>query len=325
MLVAAVLEPIMPVKLPPQLFALLSLTVFACCGCQSMSHKQQQKLIDARRHSGMGFQKIHNGSWEDAEKLFTQALEKSENDERAHWGLAEAHWNREKTALAVEHMEQAVRLSAGDPKMVQRLGQMYLDMGRLEEAKTHSLWALESERDSAEAWALYGDCLRAAAGASDPDHPALQPALAAYHRALALQPDYPKVQQTAAEIYLQQQRYDRVLATLDRLHDTHGVDAASSRVDLLRGIALRQEGRTDDAKVSFRRAIAKDGSDPEPLIELAALELKDGQVERARSALEQAAKIAPELFTDGILVAELEDAEQRIAVESAGKDAGQRH
>ena len=289
-----------------------------------MSHKQQQKLIDARRHSGMGFQKLHNGSWDDAEKLFTEALNKSENDERAHWGLAEANWNRQETALAVEHMEQAVRLSAGDPKMVQRLGQMYLDMGRLEEAKTHSLWTLESERDSAEAWALYGDCLRATAGATDPEHPALQRALAAYHRALALQPDYPKVQQTAAEIYLQQKRYDRVLATLDRLHDTHGVDAASARVDLLRGIAFRQEGRTDDAKVSFRRAIAKDGSDPEPLIELAALELRDGEIERARSALEQASKIAPELFKDGVLVAELQDAERRIANESQKKDSRRR-
>jgi tetratricopeptide (TPR) repeat protein len=290
-----------------------------------MSHKQQQKLIDARRHSGMGFQKIHNGSWEDAEELFEQALDKSENDERAHWGLAESYWNRGKTILAVEHMEQAVRLSAGDPKMVQRLGRMYLDMGRLEDAKSHSLWALESERDSAEAWALYGDCLHAAAGTADPDHPALQPALAAYHRALALQPDYPKVQQTAAEIYLQQQRYDRVLATLDRLHDTHGIDAASARVDLLRGIALKQEGRTDDAKVSFRRAITKDASDPDPLIELASLELKDSQVEKARSALQQAAEIAPERFKDGILLAEFQKAEQRIANESTGNEARQRH
>jgi len=273
----------------------------------------------------MGFQKIHNGSWEDAEELFEQALDKSENDERAHWGLAESYWNRGKTILAVEHMEQAVRLSAGDPKMVQRLGRMYLDMGRLEDAKSHSLWALESERDSAEAWALYGDCLHAAAGTADPDHPALQPALAAYHRALALQPDYPKVQQTAAEIYLQQQRYDRVLATLDRLHDTHGIDAASARVDLLRGIALKQEGRTDDAKVSFRRAITKDASDPDPLIELASLELKDSQVEKARSALQQAAEIAPERFKDGILLAEFQKAEQRIANESTGNEARQRH
>lgn len=315
----------MSVRMPRRLIELLSLTVFAVCGCQSMSHKQQQKLIDARRHSGMGFQKIHNGSWEDAEELFTQALDKSENDDRAHWGLAESYWNRGETTLAVEHMEQAVRLSAGDPKMVHRLGRMYLDMGRLENAKTHSLWALETERDSAEAWALYGDCLNAAAGTADPNHPALQPALAAYHRALALQPDYPTVQQTAAEIYLKQERYDRLLATLDRLHDTHGADAASARVALLRGIALRQEGRTDDAKASFRRAIAKDGSDPDPLIELATLELKDGQVERARSAFEQAAGIAPERFKDGILLAKFQKEEQLIAKESTGADTSVRH
>lgn len=314
----------MSVKIPPRLIELLSLTVFACCGCQSMSHKQQQKLIDARRHSGMGFQKIHNGSWEDAEELFEQALDKSENDERAHWGLAESYWNRGKTTLSLEHMEQAVRLSAGDPKMIQRLGRMYLDIGRLDDAKSHSLWALESERDSAAAWALYGDCLHAAADSSDPDHPALQPALAAYHRALALQPDYPKVQQTAAEIYLKQQRYDRVLATLDRLHDTLGINAASARVDLLRGIALKQEGRTDDAKASFLRAIAKDRNDPAPLIELASLELKEGRVEQARSTLEQAAEIDPKLFSDGILVAEFQKEEQRIANESISNEGRQR-
>ena len=314
----------MSVKIPPRLIELLSLTVFACCGCQSMSHKQQQKLIDARRHSGMGFQKIHNGSWEDAEELFEQALDKSENDERAHWGLAESYWNRGKTTLSLEHMEQAVRLSAGDPKMIQRLGRMYLDTGRLEDAKSHSLWALESERDSAEAWALYGDCLHAAADDSDPDHPALQPALAAYHRALALQPDYPKVQQTSAEIYLKQQRYDRVLATLDRLHDTLGINAASARVDVLRGIALKQEGRTDDAKASFLRAIAKDRNDPNPLIELASLELKEGRLEQARSTLEQAAEIAPKLFSDGILVAEFQKEEQRIANESISNEGRQR-
>ena len=289
-----------------------------------MSYKQQQKLIDARRHSGMGFQKIHNGSWEDAEELFEQALDKSENDERAHWGLAESYWNRGKTTLSLEHMEQAVRLSAGDPKMIQRLGRMYLDIGRLDDAKSHSLWALESERDSAAAWALYGDCLHAAADSSDPDHPALQPALAAYHRALALQPDYPKVQQTAAEIYLKQQRYDRVLATLDRLHDTLGINAASARVDLLRGIALKQEGRTDDAKASFLRAIAKDRNDPAPLIELASLELKEGRVEQARSTLEQAAEIDPKLFSDGILVAEFQKEEQRIANESISNEGRQR-
>ena len=134
--VKTVMEPIMSSKIPTRTILMLLPAVMVVCGCNSISHKQQRKLIDARRHSGMGFQKIHNGSWEDAEKLFQIALEKSENDERAHWGLAESYWNRGKTDMAVEHMEQAVRLSAGDPKMVQRLGRMYLDIGSLDKAAT---------------------------------------------------------------------------------------------------------------------------------------------------------------------------------------------
>jgi tetratricopeptide (TPR) repeat protein len=314
----------MPLKMLRRFTELLLVTVFTCCGCQSMSHKQQLKSIDARRFSGMGFQKIHDGSWQDAEELFTKALDKSKNDDRAHWGLAESYWNRGETELAVEHMEQAVRLSAGDPKMVQRLGRMYVEIGRLEDAKFHSLWALESERDSAQAWALYGDCLLAAAGTSDATHPALQPSLSAYHRALALQPDYPKVQQTAAEIYSTQQRYDRVLATLDRLHDGIGVAAAPARVDLLRCIALKQEGRTEDAKESFRRAIAKDGNNPDPLIELASLELQDRKVDQSRATLQRAANLAPERFEDGILRQQFQEEEQRLAREKTIEDSQQR-
>ena len=307
-------------KIPTRTILMLLPAFMVVCGCNSISHKQQRKLIDARRHSGMGFQKIHNGSWEDAEKLFQIALEKSENDERAHWGLAESYWNRGKTDMAVEHMEQAVRLSAGDPKMVQRLGRMYLDIGRLDKAATHSSWALESERDSADAWALHGDCLHAAAIESNAGHEGLQPALAAYHRALALQPDYPKVQQTAAEIYLKQQRYDRVLATLDRLHDTHGVDTSPARVDVLRGIALKQEGRTDDAKTSFERAIAKDGSDPDPLIELAMFELQQGRLQQARSHLERARQIAPAGIENSFVDSKLREAEQKVAANPARQD-----
>ena len=313
----------MPFKIPRRCIELLLVTLFTCSGCQSMSHKQQQKSIDARRFSGLGFQKIHNGSWQDAEELFTKALDKSRNDDRAHWGLAESYWNRGETELAVEHMEQAVRLSAGDPNMVQRLGRMYLEIGRLEDAKSHSLWALESERDSAQAWALYGDCLYAA-GTSDATHPAMQASLAAYHRALALQPDYPKVQQTAAEIYSMQQRHDRVLATLDRLHDGIGAEAAPARVDVLRGIALKQEGRTEDAKESFRQAIAKDDSNPDPLIELASLELQGGQVEQSRATLQRAANLAPERFKDGILLEQFRAEEQRLAREQTIEDNRQR-
>ena len=132
-------------------------------GCRAIGRfGDSRQSIAARRLSGQGFQAMHDGQWEIAEKLFSDALDVSKADDRAHWGLAESYWKRGDTELAVAHMEQAVRLSAGDPKFVQRLGRMYLELGRLEDADSHSLWALESTRDSAEAWALRGDCLKAA-------------------------------------------------------------------------------------------------------------------------------------------------------------------
>ena len=217
------------------LLILLSFAL-ASCGCRAIRRfGDSRQSIAARRLSGQGFQAIHDGRWEVAETLFTDALEISQADDRAHWGLAEAYWNRGDKELATQHMEQAVRLSAGDPKFVGRLGEMYLDLGRLAEADQQSQMALSGARDSPGAWQLRGDCLRAAGEEEE--------ALGAYHRALGLQPDFPEVQLQAADIYRSQERYDRLLATLDRLEDSMGADQTPARADLLQGIALRKMGR----------------------------------------------------------------------------------
>ncbi len=237
--------------------ALLALVATGETGCRAIRRiGESRQSIAARRLSGQGFQAMHDGQWEIAETLFTDALDVSKSDDRANWGLAEAYWKRGERELAVEQMEQAVRLSADDPAFVQRLGRMYMETGRLEEANLHSESALESERDAPAAWALRGDCLKAAGQ--------MEEALAAYHRALALQPDYPEVQLRAAEIYQSQQRYDRLLATLDRLQDGTGIDQAPARVDLLKGIAMRQLGRAEEAEQCFVRASTKDPDNARP-------------------------------------------------------------
>jgi tetratricopeptide (TPR) repeat protein len=258
---------------------------------------------------------MHDGQWEIAEKLFTQALEVSKADDRAHWGLAESYWKRgDLEQLAVAHMEQAVRLSAGDPKFVQRLGRMYLELGRLDEAESHSLWALESKRDSAEAWALRGDCLKAS-GEQDE-------ALAAYHRALALQPDYAEVQLQTAEIYLSQRRFDRLLATLDRLQDDVGVDDAPLQVDLLQGIAMRELGRPEESRQCFARACLKDTNDATPHLQLAELALEQGEPIAARAALEMAKSLRTDSTQETSWLKQLEEQQARIASESASGGAG---
>jgi tetratricopeptide (TPR) repeat protein len=277
-------------------------------GCRAIGRfGDSRQSITARRLSGQGFQAMHDGQWEIAEKLFTQALEVSKADDRAHWGLAESYWKRNDRELAVAHMEQAVRLSAGDPKFVQRLGRMYLELRRLNEAETHSLWALESRRDSAEAWALHGDCSKAL-GEHDE-------ALAAYHRALALQPDFPEVQLQTAEIYLSQRRFDRLLATLDRLQDDVGVDDAPLQVDLLQGIAMRELGRPEEARQCFARACLKDTDDATPHLQLAELALEQGEPMAALAALEKAKSLAAVSTEESTWLKQLEEQQARIAKE----------
>jgi tetratricopeptide (TPR) repeat protein len=279
-------------------------------GCRAIGRfGDSRQSIAARRLSGQGFQAMHDGQWEIAEKLFSDALEVSKADDRAHWGLAESYWKRGDTELAIAHMEQAVRLSAGDPKFVQRLGRMYLELGRLKDADSHSLWALESTRDSAEAWALRGDCLKAA---GEPDD-----ALAAYHRALALQPDFAEVQLQAANIYLAQGRFDRLLATLDCLQDDVGVDAAPSEVDILQGIAMRELGRHEEARRCFARASTKDTGDVTPHLEMAELALERGEVASARAALDTAINLDPESVEETAWMKQLQERHARVAREAS--------
>lgn len=295
-------------------FKIISICVLALLpasvGCRAIGRfGDSRQSIAARRLSGQGFQAMHDGQWEIAEKLFINALDVSKADDRAHWGLAESYWKRGDLDLAVGHMEQAVRLSAGDPKFVQRLGRMYLELGRLEEAETHSLWALESTRDSAQAWALRGDCLKAVGKLED--------ALAAYHRALALQPDYADVQLQAAEIYQSQRRFDRLLATLDRLQDDVGVDDAPSRVDLLQGIAMKELGRTEEARRCFARASAKDSQDATPHLQLAELEMERGEIAAARDSLDMAMTLPAESNQESDWLKQLQDQHAKIAFESS--------
>lgn len=277
-------------------------------GCRAIRRfGEGRHAIAARRLSGQGFEAMHQGQWEDAESLFGDALRVSKSDDRAHWGMAEACWQRDQHATAVEHMNQAVRLSAGDPKFVRRLGRMYFELGDLERADQHAQWALRTDRNSAQGWALRGDCLKA-----NGDDAA---ALASYHRALAYQPDYPEVQIAAAEIYHGQNRYDRCLATIDRLHDGMNVMETPTSVDMLQGIAMRELGRDDEAKQCFLRATRKSPDDPAPHLELASLRLKLGQVDAARSALETAMRLDPTGLRDPSLVDALRP---RVA---AGQDA----
>jgi Tfp pilus assembly protein PilF len=275
-------------------------------GCRTIRRiGENRQSLSARKLSRQGIQAMHHGQWDNAERLFVDALALSDTDDRAHRGLSEAYWHRGDKELAVEHMQKAVQLSAGDPRLIGRLGEMYLDLGRLADAERQCELALAAERESADIWALRGDCLLAR-GHSDN-------ALAAYHRALALHPDFVRVKLQIAELYLKNNQYDRLLATLDRI-DAVGDEAnVPTRVHMLRGLAMRNLGRPALAAKHFAKAAESDPGRAEPHLQLAAIELENGRPDLASRAVANAMRCDPKLVQSSGWDAYLLPAEQALA------------
>jgi tetratricopeptide (TPR) repeat protein len=276
--------------------------VVCCSGCRAIrQHVESRQSIAARKLSREGLEAMHAEKWQEAEDAFAGALALNQADDRAHAGLAEVLWERNERKQAIMHMEQAVRLSGSEPQMAIRMGRMYYDVGQIEDAQQQSDDALTGTgRDLASAWALRGDVV-AARGDDDA-------ALACYHRALVLQPEYPEVQIAIADVYLRHGRYDRLLATLDRLRDNVEADSCPLRVHLLRGTAMMQLGRPREAAELFRTVCQQIPDDPNLLMRLAEAEYETGDFAASRQALGRVFELDPNNTDGRTLVARMETA-----------------
>ncbi len=258
-------------------------------GCTAIRARTETRTSTAATNlARQGLEAIHLERWEYAEELFAAALALHPADDRANWGMAETLWHRGEPAEAIQYMQNAVRLSDGHPERIVRLGRMQFDHGNLEAAEELRTASLRSGRHLPQTWALHGDCLQQR-GETDS-------ALAAYHRALALQPDFPEVQLSVAELYRQQGRHDRLLATLDRLQDHTNECFLPERVMMLRGIALRHLGRHDDASRCFRKIIELTPNDPIAFLQLATVAIEINDLESAEQAISQALQLDPTLL-----------------------------
>lgn len=285
---------------------LLTTLAIGTLGCRAIrEHVENRQSIAARKLSREGLEAMHLSQWEDAEESFKSALALNLADDRAHAGLAEVLWQRGEQEKAIEHMEQAVRLSGAEPQLTVRMGRMYYDTGRIEDAQKKAEEALVGGgRDLADAWALNGDVM-AARGSDDR-------ALACYHQALVLQSDFPAVQVAIADLYLRHGRYDRSLATLDRLRDNVAPSDCPAKVHLLRGVAMMHLGRPREAADLFRAVCQNLPDDPNILMRLAEAEYEAGDIAASRQALGRVFQLDPSNQEGLALVAQIESQQQTI-------------
>jgi len=250
-------------------FLLTSLAVAPQCGCRIFHCSKSDEAVSAARDLSLrGIDAQQKGQPGQAEELFAAAVQRCPHDERAHCCYAEVLWQRGAQDEAVAHMEEAVRLSGSDPQRRVQLGKMYLARGQVHQASLQAEKAIAANRQSAAAWALHGDVLRAEGLRSE--------AMASYHRALSIQSHYPEVQFALADLYGQQNRPQRALSTLQALADHYPPDEIPSEVSYREGLVLRGLGRHQDAVEQLAKAVKRGPTTPDMLCELAQTQVLAG-------------------------------------------------
>lgn len=261
--------------------------VLASAGCRSFhGSRHTRNLTDARQLSLRGAGLLQQKNYQEAGPLFSEALRHSPADERAHWGIAEVHWQDGDQQQAIQHMSQAAVLSGRNPDLLVRLGEMHLAAGQHVEALEQAESALQINRQHSQAWALRAKALR--------QQGELEQALSCYQRALIHNADDADTRLALAEIYHQVGRPQRALATLDQLADDRPTEEVPARAWMLKGQAFADLGEQRDAQNCLRRAAScADGQDCDVLVQLAQLQFDAGHLAEARVCLGRALQNNP--------------------------------
>lgn len=276
-------------------------------GCTTLSkNKIDENVVAARQLSLRGVDAMQRGQMAEAETLFSRALDTCPLDERIQGHYAETLWQLGERERAIAHMDQAVRLSGGNADLLVRLGDMYLAQGDLQRAARQAELATRANRQLASAWALRGDVL-SRTGHTDES-------LASYHRALSYRQHYPRVQLAIAEIYGQQGRHARALATLRSLADGYPGGEVPQEVVVRQGIVLKKLGRYDAAVETLAEAGADGGATRDQLYHLAEAQLLAGDPTNARLTARSALARAPDHGPTRELCQRLESFQRRVAM-----------
>lgn len=272
-----------------------------------MRHRNgSDHLSGARQLSLRGADALDRSRYQDAEALFTEALQSCPTDERAHWGYAQTLWQKGSHEQSIEHMKEALRLSEKNVDYMVRLGEMYLDKNDLPNARAQAQKAIDHDHRNAAAWALMGNTLRQAKEWG--------PALNCYQRALLVQSDYPQVQLAAADCYRHIGRPQRALATLDRMTDLHGGAQSTPDAMMIRGLALADLGRNEDAIGILNRASEKlPIASTDQHLQLAAAQYRLGDLVQARMTLGRVLQAHPDHFEAKRLQSTLDMSFQHLA------------
>jgi tetratricopeptide (TPR) repeat protein len=244
-----------------------------------------EEMATCRQLAQRGQAAIERGNWQAAEAFFAQAIETYPEDAAVRRHYADVLWRRGAQQEALLQAEEALRLAGDDAAIAVQVGEMYLVMGRLDDARRLANAALDLQPQAGAAWAL-----RARVAAREGQ---LELALADLHRSLVYLPDDRPVLLDIAELYRTMGRPGRALATLGALRETYADGEEPARVAYLEGLALAALGRHADAIDAYLLTLDRQTPTANVLARLAESQLHADQVEQAAQTAQQALALDP--------------------------------
>jgi len=280
---------------------LLTVFLFPSVGCQwaRLRDPVPATLAASRKLCGEGNELIEQKQPEKGEQRLADAVKMCPTDCDARRYYAEALWLRNARPEAVAQLEEAFRLNP-DCEFRVRLAEMYLEMGRLDDASRNVDQVLDKNLKAAAAWRVRGRVFRGrgdqllAAGNRDRAHAAYVQALNDLHRAAGYDPkDRQTIGETAA-VYRSLGQPQRALESMQSLAESYSPGEEPQQVLYLTGLDYMALQRYEDAAVSLSAALTRDRPSAEVLYSLAQAQNCCGRLQEAAASLQRALVIDPQ-------------------------------
>ncbi|HMJ61848.1 MAG TPA: tetratricopeptide repeat protein, partial [Bryobacteraceae bacterium] len=184
---------------------------------------------------------------------------------------------------ALPYLEQVLRRTPENARVLVLVGRIHLEANRLDEADKGFREALRVNNESAEAWSGLGDVCDAR---KDPRQASEQ-----YEKALALKPDLLYTLLNAGQVA---DKLERPKQAEDFYRRAFTIDPQMAEAANGLGLALAKQGHAEDGRKYFERAIALQRDFSGAINNLGVLYIQQGKTDDAIAAFEYGLRVAPD-------------------------------